>query len=177
FRSEQPPYSIMARAIEASVLPTCRRYGMGVLVWSPLAWGFLTGKYRLHQPIDLASGRPVHNPARFDPTIPENVTKLAVVEQLIEVADDIDATLPQLAVAFTVAHPAVTSTIIGPRTIQQLEGLLSGASLALDDATLDRIDQIVPPGTNLYHPDAAWAPPALGHSSLRRRPLADRAAP
>jgi aryl-alcohol dehydrogenase-like predicted oxidoreductase len=136
----------------------------------------LSGKYRLNQPVDLTSGRPVHNPARFDPAIPENVTKLEVVEDLVKVADDIGATLPQLALAFTVAHPAVTSTIIGPRTMQQLEGLLSGASHALHDTALDRIDQIVPPGTNLYHPDTAWRPPALAHSFLRRRPLADRAA-
>jgi len=176
FRTEQPPYSILARGIETSVLPTCQRYGMGVQVWSPLASGFLSGKYRKDQPVDLTSGRPVHTPAQFDPTIPENVTKLDAVEQLVKVADDIGATLPQLALAFTVAHPGVTSTIIGPRTRQQLEGLLSGASLALDDAALDRIDLIVPPGTNLYHPDIAWAPPALADRSLRRRLLGDRAA-
>jgi aryl-alcohol dehydrogenase-like predicted oxidoreductase len=176
FRTEQPPYSLLARGIEASVLPVCQRYGMGVLVWSPLASGFLSGRYRKGQPIDLSTGRPALNPERFDPSVPGNATKLEAVEQLAELARDIGCSLPQLAVAFTVAHPAVTSAIVGPRTMEHLDGLLKGASLALDDAILDRIDEIVPPGTNLYHPDGAWRPPALSDAARRRRPLADRAA-
>jgi aryl-alcohol dehydrogenase-like predicted oxidoreductase len=128
FRTEQPPYSLLARGIEASVLPVCQRYGMGVLVWSPLASGFLSGRYRKGQPIDLATGRPALNPERFDPSVPQNATKLEAVDQLAELASDIGCSLPQLAVAFTVAHPAVTSVIIGPRTIQHLDGLLQGAS-------------------------------------------------
>ncbi|MFK3980839.1 aldo/keto reductase [Micromonospora sp. NPDC050397] len=176
FRTEQPPYSILARGIETSVLPVCQRYGMGVLVWSPLASGFLTGRYRKGQPVDLSTGRPSIMPARFDPSIPVNVTKLEIVEQLVEVADGIGATLPELALAFTVAHPAVTSAIIGPRTMEQLDAALKGAALALDDHTLDRIDQIVPPGTNVYQPDGAWRPPTLTDPARRRRPLADRAA-
>lgn len=175
-RTEQPPYSILARAVETAVLPVCQRYGMGVMVWSPLASGFLSGRYRKDQPVDLSTGRPALNPNRFDPSIAENVVKLDVVEQLVELATDIGCSLPQLAVAFTVAHPAVTSVIIGPRTMKQLEDLLKGASLALDDAALDRIDEIVPPGTNLYNPDGAWRPPVLVDSALRRRPPADRAA-
>jgi aryl-alcohol dehydrogenase-like predicted oxidoreductase len=176
FRTEQPPYSILARGIEASVLPVCQRYGMGVLTWSPLAWGFLSGKYRKGQSVDLSSGRPALAPGRFDPTIAQNAAKLELVEQLVDLADGIGCTLPQLAVAFPVAHPGVTSVIIGPRTMQQLEELLKGASVALDDATLDRIDEIAPPGTNTYHPDGAWTPPALTDSAQRRRPPADRAA-
>src|SRR5690606_28924371 len=153
FRTEQPPYSILARGIEASVLPVCQEYGMGVLTWSPLAAGFLTGRYRKGQPVDLSSGRAALNPERVDPSIPENVTKLEIVEQLVELAEEVGCTLPQLAVAFVVAHPAVTSVIIGPRTIEQAEHLFKGASLALDDAVLDRIDQIVPPGTDMYTAD------------------------
>jgi aryl-alcohol dehydrogenase-like predicted oxidoreductase len=175
-RTEQPPYSLLARGIEASVLPVCQRFGMGVLVWSPLASGFLSGRYRKGQPVDLSSGRPALNPERFDPSVPENATKLEAVEQLAELARDVGCSLPQLAVAFTVAHPAVTSAIIGPRTMEHLDGLQQGASLTLDDAMLDRIDEIVPPGTNLYHPDGAWRPPALSDAARRRRPLADRAA-
>lgn len=175
-RTEQPPYSLLARGIEASVLPVCQRYGMGVLVWSPLASGFLSGRYRKGQPVDLSTGRPALNPERFDPSVPENAAKLEAVEQLAELARDIGCSLPQLAVAFTVAHPAVTSAIVGPRTMEHLDGLLKGASLALDDAVLDRIDEIVPPGTNLYDPDGAWRPPALSDAARRRRPLADRAA-
>lgn len=176
FRTDQPPYSILARGIEASLLPVCERYGMGVLVWSPLAFGFLTGKLRKDQPIDLATGRAALRPALFDPAIAENAAKLDAVEQLIELATSIGCTLPQLAVAFTVAHPVVTSAIIGPRTMQQLEGLLEGAALTLDDATLDRIDEIVPPGTNLYNPVASLPPRSLTETALRRRPLTERSA-
>lgn len=158
------------------MLPVCRRYGMGVLTWSPLASGFLTGRYRKGQPIDLSTGRASLTPARFDPSIPENAAKLDVVEKLVELATDIGCSLPELAVAFAAAHPGVTSVITGPRTMDQLEGLLKGASLTLDDATLDRIDEIVPPGTNLYRPDGAWRPPALTDTAQRRRPLTERAA-
>jgi aryl-alcohol dehydrogenase-like predicted oxidoreductase len=176
FRTEQPPYSLLARGIEAAVLPVCQRYGMGVLVWSPLAWGFLSGRYRRGVPADMSSGRAALNPARFDPSIPENAAKLDVVEELAEVAASAGCTLPELAVAFTASHPAVTSVIIGPRTMEQFEGLLKSASVTLDDATLDRIDEIVPPGTNLYSPDGAWQPPSLADPLRRRRALADRAA-
>lgn len=176
FRTEQPPYSILARGIESSVLPVCQRYGMGVLVWSPLAFGFLTGRYRKDQSVDLSTGRAALRPAQFDPTIPETAAKLEVVEQLVEVADSIGCTLPQLAVAFTIAHPGVTSAILGPRTMEQLEDLLKGASVTLDDATLDRIDEIVPPGTNRYNPLAASPPVSLTDADRRRRPLAERAA-
>lgn len=176
FRTEQPPYSILARGIESAVLPVCERYGMGVLTWSPLASGFLTGKYRKGGAIDLTTGRAALSPARFDPTLPVNIAKLEIVEQLAELAAGIGCSLPELSVAFTLAHPAVTSVIIGPRTMEQLDGLLKGASLTLDDATLDRIDEIVAPGTNVYHPDGVWKPPALRDASLRRRPVGDRAA-
>lgn len=176
FRSEQPPYSILSRGIEASVLPVARRYGMGVLVWSPLAFGFLTGKYRLGQPMDLTSGRPTIRPELFDPSEPATVAKLEAVERLITLADELGCTLPQLAIAFTIAHPAVTSAIIGPRTMQQLEDLLAGAALTLDDEVLDRIDAIVAPGTNLFDPYASAPPRALTETVLRRRPLAERAA-
>ncbi|RIV39757.1 aldo/keto reductase [Micromonospora radicis] len=176
FRTEQPPYSLLARGIETDLLPVTQRYGMGVLTWSPLASGFLTGRYRKGQPVDLSTGRAALTPARFDPAIEENARKLDVVEQLVELASEIGCTLPELALAFPVAHPGVTSVIIGPRTMEQLDAALKGAALTLDDAVLDRIDEIVPPGTNLYRADGAWRPPALTDPALRRRPTADRAA-
>jgi aryl-alcohol dehydrogenase-like predicted oxidoreductase len=176
FRTEQPPYSILARGIEADVLPVCQRYGMGVLVWSPLASGFLSGRYRDGRPVDLTAGRPALTPARFDPSAPGNAAKYQAVERLVELAGDVGRSLPELAVAFTVAHPGVTSAILGPRTMAQLDGLLAGAALTLDDATLDRIDEIVPPGTDLYAPDGVWRPPALTDPTRRRRPPADRPA-
>ncbi|GCD95007.1 aldo/keto reductase [Embleya hyalina] len=176
FRTEQPPYSILARGVEASLLPVCERLGMGVLTWGPLASGFLTGRHRKDTPIDLTSGRARLNPGRFDPTLPVNVTKLDIVERLVELAEEIGCTLPELAMAFPTAHPAVTSVVIGPRTMEQAMAAIKGASLVLDDATLDRIDEIVPPGTNVYHPDGAWTHPAVARSALRRRAVGERAA-
>jgi aryl-alcohol dehydrogenase-like predicted oxidoreductase len=176
FRTEQPPYSLLARGIEADVLPACQRHRMGVLTFSPLAFGFLSGKYRKGDAIDLTRGRPAVVPARFDPALAQNTAKFDALEKLIDLAGDIGCTLPELALAFVTAHPAVTSAITGPRTMDHLDSALKGASLTLDDAVLDRIDEIVPPGTNLYDPLASWPPPALATPALRRRPLDDRAA-
>jgi aryl-alcohol dehydrogenase-like predicted oxidoreductase len=174
FRTEQSPYSLLARGIETSVLPICQQYGIGVLTWSPLAGGFLSGSYRKGEPIDLTTGRPALQPHWFDPDIPENARKLEIVEQLIALATDVGCSLRELALAFPISHPAVTSVIIGPRTMQQLEQLLAGSSLALDDHTLDRVDEIVPPGTT--HHTVAWRPPELNDPNLRRRPPTDRRA-
>jgi len=174
FRCEQPPYSIFARGAEAAVLPTCARYGMGVITWSPLAGGWLSGKYRKDSDIDLTSGRAQRIPGRFDPSIPGNARKLEIVEELIKIAADTGTSLTHLAIAFVITHPAVTAAIIGPRTMEQLEGLLAGADVTLDDEILDRIDQIVPPGVTLNDADAGWQPPALTDPHLRRRPESDR---
>jgi aryl-alcohol dehydrogenase-like predicted oxidoreductase len=176
FRSEQPPYSLLLRGIERSLLPTCQRLRMGVLTWSPLAWGFLSGRYRKGQPVDLVTGRPTIDASRFDPENPETASKYDAVEQLADLAASIDRTLPELALAFPPTHPAVTSVIIGPRTVEQLESALAAASTTLDDATLDRIDEIVPPGTDVYRNEGAWVPAPLTNPSLRRRPIEDRAA-
>ena len=175
FRTEQPPYSLLARGIETAVLPVCRRYRMGVLTWSPLGFGFLTGRYRRGRPVD-AAGRSALRPEWFDPAVPATAAKLEVVEQLAALADEAGCTLPELALAFPVAHPAVTSVIIGPRTMGQLAAAVDGAGLVLDDAILDRIDEIVPPGTNVYEPNGAWPVPELTDPARRRRPVADRAA-
>ncbi|ADB29901.1 aldo/keto reductase [Kribbella flavida DSM 17836] len=176
FRTEQPPYSLVARGIERSLLPTAQRLNMGVLTWSPLASGFLSGKIRKDQPVDLTTGRAALTPFRFDPSIPGNAAKFDALEQLTELAESIGRTLPELALAFVVAHPAVTSVITGPRTMEHLEGTLKGLDLVLDDEILDRIDEIVPPGTDLYPPDGAWRPVSLTDPARRRRPLEDRAA-
>ncbi|HEY1572561.1 MAG TPA: aldo/keto reductase [Pseudonocardiaceae bacterium] len=176
FRTEQPPYNMLARSIEADVLPVCQRYGMGVLVWSPLAWGFLSGKYRKGRSVDLTSGRAALRPTRFDPADPANAGQYDAVEKLVEIAESIGVTLPELAIAFTAAHPAVTSAIIGPRTMEQFEWASRGASLVLDDETLDRIDEVVAPGTNVYTPNAGFPLAVLTEPTRRRRPVADRAA-
>ncbi|MFE2411788.1 aldo/keto reductase [Kitasatospora sp. NPDC059408] len=176
FRTEQPPYSLLARGIEANVLPTVQQLGMGALTWGPLAGGFLTGRYRKGRAIDLTQGRAALHPGRFDPELPLTQAKLDAVEAFTALAEGLGRTLPELAVAFPLAHPAVTSVILGPRTMEQLESALKGADLVLDDATLDRIDAIVPPGTDLYRADGVWQPPALTTPALRRRPAADRSA-
>jgi MFS family permease len=177
FRCEQPSYSILVRGAEAAVLPTCQRYGMAAIVWGPLAGGFLTGKYRGDRPIDMRSGRPASYPRRFDPALPANVRKLEIVEELAGLAAEIGCSLPHLALAFTTAHPAVTSSIVGPRTPGQLADLLDGADRGLEDDVLDRIDEIVPPGTTINPADAgSQLPPALLDPAERRRTLTARSA-
>jgi len=174
FRCEQPPYSILVRGIEAAVLPACQKYGMGVIVWSPLAGGWLTGRIRQDADVDMTKGRARRIPLRFDPKVPGNQAKLAAVEELIKVAADAGCSLTHLALAFTTAHPGVTSAIIGPRTMDQLTDLLAAADVTLDDGVLDRIDQIVPPGVTLNPADAGWQPPVLADPAARRRPPATR---
>ena len=147
-----------------------------MLTFGPLASGFLSGRFRKDRPIDLTIGRAALTPSRFDPTVPENVAKFEAVEQLAALAEDIGCSLPELAVAFPTTHPSVTSVITGPRTMEQLDTLLKGASLTLDDATLDRIDEIVPPGTNLYQEHGPLIPAAVTDPDRRRRPISDRAA-
>ena len=171
FRAEQPPYSILSRGIEREVLPVCQRYGIGVLVWSPLAKGMLTGRYRKGQPL------PDSLRVRVMPKQMSDETRLDAIEALISVAEQAGLSLTHMAMAFTVAHPAVTSAILGPRTMPQLDDLLAGAEIVLSDEVLDQIDQIVPPGIDIGIPDAAnYVPPSISQTSLRRRPTVERAA-
>jgi aryl-alcohol dehydrogenase-like predicted oxidoreductase len=176
FRCEQPPYSLFARGIESGVLPVAERYGMGVIAWSPLAGGWLTGKYRRGKEIDMSSGRATRLPERFDPSLPENQRKLDIVDKLDAVATEAGVPLRHLALAFVTAHPAVTSAIIGPRTMDQLQDLLGGQEVVLDDATLDRLDEIVPPGVTINPADAGWQGEWITDAGRRRRPLGSRAA-
>ena len=164
---EQPPYSILVRGVEAEVLPTCLRYGMGVIPWSPLAGGWLSGKYR--KGVDTTSHRADRIPERYDLSLPENQRKLDAVEQLAELAEDVGLSLIHLALAFVIRHPAVTAAIVGPRTLEQLEGQLGAVDVQLSDEVLDAIDRIVPPGTNLNPVDAGWRPPHLDDLTSRRR--------
>jgi aryl-alcohol dehydrogenase-like predicted oxidoreductase len=176
FRTEQPPYSLLGRGIERSVLPTCRRLGMGVLTWGPLASGFLTGRFSAPSEVDMSAGRASLTPFRFDPSIPGNKVKFEALSKLTALAAEVGCTLPELALAFPISHPAVTSVIIGPRTMDQLEASLKGAAFTLEDAVLDRIDEIVPPGTDLYQVDGAFRPSSLTDLARRRRPAGERAA-
>jgi aryl-alcohol dehydrogenase-like predicted oxidoreductase len=171
FVCEQPPYSIFTRAIEADVLPTCARYGMGVIPWSPLHGGWLTGRYRKGGenagPGSEVRRRRMGN--RFDLTLPENQRKLDAAEKLALLAEEAGITLIELALAFVLNHPAVTAPIIGPRTMEQLESQLGAPDVELSTEVLDQIDEIVPPGTNVSASDSGWRPPSLAEAALRRR--------
>jgi aryl-alcohol dehydrogenase-like predicted oxidoreductase len=167
FYTEQPPYSILVRGIEADLLPVTQRYGMGVLPWSPLASGWLSGRYR--KGADWGGPATSGTMKRFDPTAPENAVKLDAVDALAKLADDAGLSLIHLSLAFVLAHPAVTSPIIGPRTMQHLESQLGAADVALSSEILDRIDEIVAPGVTLLRSDDGYVPPALTQPALRRR--------
>jgi aryl-alcohol dehydrogenase-like predicted oxidoreductase len=158
FRTEQPPYSLLTRAIEYDLLPTCQRHGMGVLAYSPLAGGWLSGKYRKGQEISGpgSAARLQRFPGRWDANSPVNATKLDAADALGALADEAGLTLVQMAVAFAVRHPAVTSTIIGPRTMEHLDGYLAADGIELSDEVLDRIDEIVPPGVTIHVADNMW---------------------
>ena len=169
FVSEQPPYSILVRGVEADVLPTCGRYGMGVIPYSPLAGGWLTGRYRKGSEATgpfSAARRVLAN--RFDMSLEANQRKLEAAEQLAELAGQAEMTLIQLAIAFVLRHRAVTAAIIGPRTMEHLESQLAAADVELSDDLLDRIDQIVPPGVTINPADDGWVSPALQAAARRR---------
>jgi aryl-alcohol dehydrogenase-like predicted oxidoreductase len=169
FVCEQPPYSILVREIERALLPTCARYGMGVIPWSPLAGGYLTGRYRkgADVPPDSRIGRRFG--AQFENERQGHVheRRLDAVEELLKVAAEAGCSLTHLSMAFVLEHPAISSAIIGPRTMGQLDDLLAGAGLRLEPDVLDRIDEIVPPGTSIAGDDP-WQPQALGRRHRRR---------
>jgi aryl-alcohol dehydrogenase (NADP+) len=167
FQTEQPAYSILNRGIEREILPTTQRFGMGALVWGPLGQGLLTGRVRRdHNDLSRAGlFRHLTDAHRLD-----------VVEQLVPLADEAGIPMTHLAMAFTIAHPGVTCALLGARTEAQLDDLLAGLDVTLSDDVLDRIDEIVPPGTDVRALHQAYHPPALEGSRLRRRPLAARAA-
>ncbi|HEY1713307.1 MAG TPA: aldo/keto reductase [Solirubrobacteraceae bacterium] len=167
FRCEQPPYSILTRNIEHDVLPTCQQYGVGVIPYSPLAGGWLSGRYRKDTETQgpTSAARPQ---ARFDMSDPSNQRKLDAADELAKLADDAGITLIELALAFVLRHPAVTAAIIGPRTMGHLESQLTAADMQLTDDVLDRVDEIVAPGTTINVADNGWTQPSL-QPALRRR--------
>ncbi|HEV8564756.1 MAG TPA: aldo/keto reductase [Actinomycetota bacterium] len=177
FRTEQPPYSIFVRHIEEDLLPITQRYGMGVLVWSPLCRGWLTGRYRREGFDESPQARATRTKERaepiakqFDLSRPENQHKLDLVEGLAKVAAEAGISMTHMAIAFTLAHPAVTSAIIGPRTPEQLRDLLSGTDVRLDEGTLDAIDALVAPGTDVDRNDRGFEPWWLEPRARRRSP-------
>jgi aryl-alcohol dehydrogenase-like predicted oxidoreductase len=173
FVCEQPPYSILVRGIEADVLPTCERYGVAVIPWSPLASGWLTGRYRKGAELPR-SHRAERLPQRYDMSLPGNQRKLDAADALAKLAEEAGMTLIEMALAFCLEHPAVTAPIIGPRTMDHLESQLTAADVKLGQDVLDRIDEIVPPGTTLNPPDAGWPKPWLVEPRYRRRSLRGR---
>ena len=168
FRCEQPPYSIFVRGIERDVLPTCQRYGMGAIVWSPLNGGWLTGKYQ-NPDATAADSRFVRvGRGPWSQSAPGSEQKLAAVEKLQAIASDAGTDLITLSIAFTLAHPAVSASIIGPRTMGQLESQLDGGTFELDTATLDAIDQVVAPGETITRDDVSYEPAEIREAELRR---------
>ncbi|MGJ7877225.1 aldo/keto reductase [Streptomyces rochei] len=165
--SEQPSYSLLQRGIERDVLPVSQEYGLGVLVWSPLASGWLSGAVRAGR--EIATHRSATLPDRFDTALPANRARLDAVERLARVADEAGLTLIQLALGFVTAHPAVTAALIGPRTVDHLRAQLAAADTVLPADVLDAIDEIVAPGTDLAAHEKFDTPPALLDASLRRR--------
>jgi aryl-alcohol dehydrogenase-like predicted oxidoreductase len=155
------------RGVEEAVLPVCEQFGMGVIPWSPLAGGWLSGRFGHGK--DNSSRRAERIPGRYDLTVPGNQRKLDAVSQLQSVADEAGLSLIELAVGFVLEHPAVTSAIIGPRTMEHLASQLPAAEARLSPEVLDRIDEIVPPGTNVNPDDGGWTPPALTDRRSRRR--------
>ncbi|WP_150462986.1 aldo/keto reductase [Nesterenkonia ebinurensis] len=168
FRTEQPPYSILNRGIEREILPVAQQYGMGVLAWGPLGQGMLTGRVRRGQENPLAR-------AKFFKAYSDEA-RLNAVEQLIPLAEEAGLSMPHLAMAFAITHPGVTSALLGARTMEQLDDLLTGVDITLSDDVLDRIDEIIPPGTDTGTLDQAFVPPAIHKPELRRRPATWRSA-
>ena len=168
FRAEQAAYSILNRGVEREVLPLAQRFGMGTLIWGPLGQGLLTGRVRKGERNDLRRAHLLRHLS--------DERRLDVVEQLVPLAAEAGLPMTHLAMAFVIAHPGVTSALLGPRTMPQLDDLLAGVEVRLTDDVLDRIDEIVPPGTDLYRADGAWSPPWLTEPTMRRRPMTDRPA-
>jgi aryl-alcohol dehydrogenase-like predicted oxidoreductase len=169
FVCEQPPYSMLIRRAEADVLPVCEKYGIGVIPWSPLAGGWLSGRYRKGGDSPGDSRRAQMLPSRYDMSLPANQAKLEAAEALAALADEAGMTLIEMALAFVTTHRAVTAAIIGPRTIEQLDSQLPALTRTLSADVLDSIDEIVAPGTNVNQNDTGWDAPWLTDSSLRRR--------
>ncbi|MCF4136797.1 aldo/keto reductase [Streptomyces sp. Tue 6430] len=165
--TEQPSYSVLQRGIETHVLPVTEEYGLGVLVWSPLASGWLSGAVRAGR--EITTSRSAFMPQRFDTTLPANRARLDAVERLAEVADGAGLTMIQLALGFVTAHPAVTGALIGPRTLEHLHAQLAAADTVLSADVLDAIDAVVAPGTDLAAHEKHDTPPSLLDPSLRRR--------
>jgi aryl-alcohol dehydrogenase-like predicted oxidoreductase len=166
FVCEQPPYSILVRGVEFDVLPTCRRHGMGVIPWSPLAGGWLSGRYRKDDYPESRRAQMI--PRRYDMSLPANQRKLEAADALAQLAEEAGVSLIHMALAFVIRHPAVTAAIIGPRTMEHLESQVGAADVTLSDDVLDRIDEIVPPGVDLNPTDAGWDNPALEPEARRR---------
>ena len=165
--TEQPPYSLLVRGVEADVLPTCLEHGMGVIPWSPLAGGWLSGRWRTGADTPRST-RAERLPARYDLSDPGNRAKLDAADALARLAEEAGVSLVHLAIAFVIRHPAVTAAIIGPRTMEHLESQLGAAEVVLDDDLLDRIDAIVPPGATVNPADTGWQNPALRPQARRR---------
>lgn len=167
-RAEQLAYSILNRAVEREILPAAQEFGMGVLVWGALGQGMLTGRVRRGQATDV-------NRAKYMKAFTDE-RRIDAVEELVVLAQDAGISMPHLAMAFAISHPGITSALLGARTEEQLDGLLSGIDTVLSDDVLDRIDEIIPPGTDVGTLDQAYIPVSIQNTEYRRRPFGERSA-
>jgi aryl-alcohol dehydrogenase-like predicted oxidoreductase len=165
---KQPTYSVLTRGVEKDVLPTCARYGHGVMSYGPLAGGWLSGRYRKDKQSGPTSPSRQHVANRYDLSLPENQRKLDATEALAQLADQAGISLINLAIAFVLRHPAISAAIIGPRTMAHLESQLTAADVTLSDDVLDVIDRVVAPGVTLNPADDGWVIPWLSPAARRR---------
>lgn len=166
--TEQLPYSLLIRTNERTVLPVARKHRLGVLSYGPLASGWLSGAYRVgaEQPASSREGGRI--PHRYDIAHEQNAAKLRAADALAQLADRVGVSLPELAVAFALNHPAISTVIAGPRTSGHLESYLRAAELVLDDEVLDEIDRIAAPGTHFVELDLGAREDTLEPARLRR---------
>jgi aryl-alcohol dehydrogenase-like predicted oxidoreductase len=169
-RHRAAPYSLLVRKAEAELLPVCIEYGLGVLCWSPLAGGWLSGSFHVRDDDVARANRARRMPERFDLSLPANQDKLRAVTALAALAGELGTTLPRLAIAFVLQHPGVTSAIIGPRSVEQVTSIVDAVTVQLDDSVLDRIDEIVRPGTTVNPADDDHLQPIGLRDKRSRRP-------
>ncbi|HLI38606.1 MAG TPA: aldo/keto reductase [Streptosporangiaceae bacterium] len=169
FRTEEVPYSMINRAVEYDLLPTCQRLGTGVLAFGVLGGGWLSGRYQDASTVRGAASPVRARRSRMDAGDPANAAKLAAVQALGQIAQKAGLSLVQLATAFVLRHPGVTSAVIGPRTLDHLEGYLAADGIRLGDDVLDRVDAVVAPAVSIDVADTMWQHGTRALQAARRR--------
>ncbi len=145
--AEQPPYNLTDRRIELELVWTCMRYGIGIMPFGPLAGGVLSGIYRKDQP--APEGHRFKEVGQRDGHNRYTEQTLALVEALIPLAEGQGISLAELSLAWLMQRPGITSPICGPRTAEHVRSALRACEVALTPEELARVDEVIPPGTNV----------------------------